>query len=71
MILAGLTVEENLNVGAQLKPETRVDKNGNKVVISKNHLREELLEKVFTYFPILKEEENKKLQLYQVENNKC
>ncbi|HHT82390.1 MAG TPA: ABC transporter ATP-binding protein [Acholeplasmataceae bacterium] len=56
MILAGLTVEENLNVGAySLKPETRVDKNGNKVVISKNHLREELLEKVFTYFPILKE----------------
>ncbi len=56
LILAGLTVEENLNVGAySLKPEIRTDENGNEIVIHKKELKEELLKKVYSYFPILEE----------------
>ncbi len=55
-ILAGLTVEENLLVGAySLKPELRTSENGKVTKISTKQLRKELLEKVFNYFPILKE----------------
>jgi branched-chain amino acid transport system ATP-binding protein len=51
MILNGLTVEENLLVGAySLKPEVRDGK-----TISVKDLRKELLDKVYNYFPILKE----------------
>lgn len=56
MILAGLTVEENLMVGASaLKPEEVIDENGKKTVVSVNTLKQELLEKVYFYFPRLKE----------------
>ncbi|MGI6360045.1 MAG: ABC transporter ATP-binding protein [Acholeplasmatales bacterium] len=47
MILSGLTVEENLNVGAY---NLRAEKG--KTIKA---LKEELLEKVYSYFPILKE----------------
>lgn len=51
MILNGLTVEENLNVGAySIKPEV-VD--GKK--ISVNTLRKQTLKEVFDLFPVLKE----------------
>lgn len=62
MILYGLTVEENLKVGAySLKPikkEKVVD--GKKVVetIKVKHRVETLLEEVYGYFPILKERKN-------------
>lgn len=56
MILSGLTVEENLNIGAySLKSEERVDENGETYTISAKDLKNELMEQVFTYFPILKE----------------
>lgn len=55
-ILGGLTVEENLNIGAySLKPQKRVMKDGSYQIISTNQLKEELLNQVFEYFPILKE----------------
>ena len=51
MILAGLTVEENLLVGAySLKT---IEKDG--VKITKKQRTNELLERVFGYFPVLKE----------------
>lgn len=51
MILNGLTVEENLLVGAYaLKPKVK-----DKQKISVNKQTEVLLEKVYTYFPILKQ----------------
>ena len=51
MILNGLTVEENLNVGAySIKPETV---NGKK--ISVKTLRKQTLKEVFDLFPVLKE----------------
>ncbi len=59
MILVGLTVEENLRVGAySLKPEMRdvQDGTGNKTIrVSVKKQIEELLEEVYQYFPILKE----------------
>jgi branched-chain amino acid transport system ATP-binding protein len=51
MILAGLTVEENLLVGAYSLKSLTVDG----VKISKKQRTNDLLEKVFGYFPILKE----------------
>lgn len=55
-ILGGLTVEENLNIGAySLKPQKRVMTDGSYQIISTNQLKEELLNQVFEYFPILKE----------------
>jgi branched-chain amino acid transport system ATP-binding protein len=51
MILNGLTVEENLNVGAySLKSE---EKDGKK--FSKAHLKKQTLKEVFELFPVLKE----------------
>lgn len=51
MILNGLTVEENLNVGAySLKAEVKDQKK-----ISKNHLKKQTLKEVYDLFPVLKE----------------
>ena len=51
MILNGLTVEENLNVGAySIKPEVVEGKK-----ISVNNLRKQTLKEVFDLFPVLKE----------------
>lgn len=59
MILRGLTVEENLLVGAYgLKSMTQsVTKNGvtETVKVSKKQRIQELLERVYGYFPVLKE----------------
>lgn len=59
LILIGLTVEENLRVGAySLKPiERTVVKNGveTKVKVRVRELISETLEEVYGYFPILKE----------------
>jgi len=52
MILMGLTVEENLLVGAYTIKGKFVD---GKKVSSRNERVNELLEEVYTYFPILKE----------------
>jgi len=64
MIFTGLTVEENLKVGAySLKPEIReVIKNGEKTTekVSVKKQIEELFKEVYGYFPIL--EERKKQQ---------
>lgn len=51
MILAGLTVEDNLLVGAYSLKSITVDGK----TISKKQRTNELLEEVFSYFPILKE----------------
>lgn len=62
MILFGLTVEENLKVGAySLKKKTiEVEENGVKVqkVIKVKERVSKLLEEVYAYFPILKERRN-------------
>lgn len=51
MILNGLTVEENLNVGAySLKPENTGGKK-----ISKSQLKKQTLKEVYDLFPVLKE----------------
>jgi branched-chain amino acid transport system ATP-binding protein len=60
LILRGLTVEENLMVGAySLKAETieETDANGNVVKkrISLRERRKEILNEVYEYFPVLKE----------------
>ncbi|MBN2300605.1 MAG: ABC transporter ATP-binding protein [Acholeplasmataceae bacterium] len=59
MILVGLTVEENLRVGAySLKPETReIEQNGikKKIKVSVKKQVEESLKEVYQYFPILSE----------------
>ena len=59
LILIGLTVEENLRVGAySLKPIVRtIIKNGveTNVKVSVRELINETLEEVYAYFPILKE----------------
>ncbi len=59
MIFVGLTVEENLKVGAySVKPEEReVTEDGvtKKIKVSKNQLIAEGLEEVYHYFPILGE----------------
>lgn len=56
MILTGLTVEENLLVGAySLKPEIRITQNGEKEKISAHTLQKEIIHKVYSYFPILEE----------------
>ena len=53
-ILQGLTVEENLKVGAyNLKGTTITDENGNLVKISKKQRLKENYERVYTLFPIL------------------
>ena len=56
MIFRGLTVEENLFVGAyslRAKKETNVE--GNKKSLSSRMLQAQTLEEVFSYFPVLKE----------------
>lgn len=60
MILRGLTVEENLRVGAYSLKTKVVEReaDGKKVKISKRKQLEENLERVFTYFPVLKERRN-------------
>ena len=59
LIFVGLTVEENLRVGAySLKSEFReVTENGisKKVKVSKNKIIQESLDEVYSYFPILGE----------------
>lgn len=59
LIFVGLTVEENLRVGAySLKSEFRevtVDGVSKKVKVSKNKIIQESLEEVYSYFPILGE----------------
>ena len=59
LIFVGLTVEENLRVGAySLKSEFRdvtVDGVSRKVKVSKNKIIQESLEEVYSYFPILGE----------------
>lgn len=59
MILSGLTVEDNLRVGAYaLKgkvEEVEVDGTIKKIKKSKKALENEILEEVFEYFPVLKE----------------
>ncbi|MGI6787747.1 MAG: ABC transporter ATP-binding protein [Acholeplasmataceae bacterium] len=56
LILSGLTVEENLSVGAyNLQPEYQTNSNGEKVLVSKKELKKQLFEKVYAYFPILEE----------------
>ncbi len=60
MILRGLSVEENLMVGAySVKAEkvTVIDKNGNQTQkrVSAKTLISQTLEEVFAYFPVLKE----------------
>lgn len=60
LILAGLTVEDNLLVGAySLKniTTTKIDAQGNEVLetISRRDLINQLLDEVYGYFPILKE----------------
>ncbi len=56
MILTGLTVEENLLVGAYaLKSEIKIAADGTKTKISSAILKKEILEKVYSYFPILKD----------------
>lgn len=60
-ILQGLTVEENLLVGAyNLKGAVVTDKNGNQVKISKKQRLQDNFKRVYDLFPIL--EERKKQQ---------
>lgn len=60
-IFSGLTVEENLRVGAyNLKGKVVVDENGNKIKISKKQQLSTNFERVYKLFPIL--EERKKQQ---------
>ena len=51
LILKGLTVEENLNVGAYSLKSTVIDG----VKKSAKHLRKEILKEVYILFPVLKE----------------
>lgn len=56
LILNGLTVEENLLVGAySLKTTKTTDDQGVVHIKKRNQIIKELLEEVFGYFPILKE----------------
>lgn len=56
LILHGLTVEENLKVGAySVRSEERTDENGKSFKISRSVLIKETLEEVFHLFPVLKE----------------
>lgn len=56
LILVGLTVEENLLVGAYgLKSKKEKDENGNIKTISAKQLKKQILQQVYTYFPRLKE----------------
>lgn len=58
MILYGLTVEENLRVGAySLKPKT-MEVDGELVKVSVKQRVSKLLDEVYGYFPILKERKN-------------
>jgi len=58
MILYGLTVEENLRVGAySLKPKT-IEVDGQLVKVSVKQRVSKLLDEVYGYFPILKERKN-------------
>lgn len=55
LILAGLTVEENLLVGAYSIKAKKIDQDGQTITISRKDQVSQLLEEVYGYFPILKE----------------
>src|SRR5690554_1699511 len=60
LILTGLTVEENLLVGAYGIKKKRIEENGEIKTISAKELSNKLINEVYNYFPIL--EERKKQQ---------
>ena len=60
LILTGLTVEENLLVGAYGLKKKRIEENGEIKTISAKELSNKLINEVYNYFPIL--EERKKQQ---------
>ncbi len=56
MILNGLTVEENLKVGAYaVKGRTIKDENGKEIKLSKKKIIDMNFERVYSHFPVLKE----------------